>query len=175
LVISYIFFIFAEWDLIKNKFLTIHLSDVIGNIATLFIGIIMAYLYNIHFANKSKKIDIIVSVFDMYIEDLDNLMKVLHLKHDPEFETHSYNKEILYLLRNASNDLNAALALYIKCIDQNELTINKYKQEFFDLKIVITGTPILDRNDLIGRHGEMDSSYYIIKSSIHFLKLSFYQ
>ncbi|MCL2441595.1 MAG: hypothetical protein FWD14_07620 [Treponema sp.] len=175
-VIAYSLILILNISRITNNFFNITISDIINNILTLFIGIIITFFFGVYYKNKHKQFDLIISVLDMYIEDLRFTMKKIHSYIDDptKYNENRFNYEMRHLLRISSNDLNTFSEMCLKC-GFTEPEIQKHKNEFFTLKSCITHRSFTTIDDVKSEYDEIINCYYIIKNSLHLLKLSFYK
>ena len=167
--------IWTNWTSVSTGFFSFTLTDVIDNFLTLVIGVVITYFVGISFTNRQKKIEVLVSVIDMYLSDLKFVMGKLHnaMQNGKDFNGSELTREMRHLLKMASNDLAAIIEVNKKC-SLPEYDTARFKSEHLELKSAITNEPINSADDVKSRYDESVSAYYAIKNSMHLLKLSFY-
>ena len=176
ILVSYFLYIQYNWNIIKNNIPNITIADIFNNITTLFLGVVVSFVFGVHHSNKQKQAEIISNVLDMYLEDLKYIMrKIKKLVSSDKLFTANYDVEnILHTVRLAHNDLH----IYIELLDKttgNEKCIKQYKKEFLKFRTLLTEQKFKDRNDLSASYYKIFNSYYSIKNSIQLSKYSYYE
>lgn len=174
--IAYFIYLKLNWSSISPNFNCITIADVFDNIVTLFIGVVIAFIFGVYYTNKLKQLDVVNKVLDMYLEDLKYIMKRVQNKISEceEFETKQFAKELQHLLKITSNDLNTYIEISKKMNVKEEM-LQKYKNSLLEFKISLTNRLFMNLAELSDSYEEITRSYYIIKNDIHLLKLSYYK
>ncbi len=176
LAIIYIIYLKVNWASIKPNFNSITIADVFDSIVTLFIGVVIAFIFGVYYTNKHKQLDIVNNVLDMYLEDLKYIMKKVQNKISgcETFDKDQFAKEMQHLLKITNNDLNTYIEISKK-LDMKEELLQKYKNSLFEFKNSLTNRLFMNTTELSNSHDEITRCYYIIKNDIHLLKLSYYK
>ena len=176
LTIAYFAYLFLNWSSISQNFNNITIADVIDNIVTLFIGVVIAFIFGVYYTNRQKQIDLLNNVMDMYLSDLKYIMEQVRnrILSCEKFDKDQFAKEIQHLLKITSNDLNTYIEIS-KRMNMKEEQLQKYKNSFFEFKISLTNRFFHNAEELSNSYEEITRCYYIIKNDIHLLKLSYYK
>lgn len=171
IIFFYILCLVLHWEEIKPNVYNVSISDFFNNTITLFIGIIVSFVFGVKHSNKQKRVEEINKILDMYIDDLRTLMKIIN-KSRKSLNNLDYN-EILHLLRMASKDLHTYLKM-AKTTNSKKQE-EKHKNNFRDLRKTLTEKEFKNKETLNNSYYNIFNCYYQIKNDVMFTKFCNYE